>query len=64
LPRDPLDPGKAEKGGLMLQTFGHKPASRFERNPYFHFHPMHSIFSLIAATVLLGLVALFLLSVH
>jgi hypothetical protein len=48
----------------MLQTFGHKPASRFGRSPYFHFHPMHSIFSLIAATVLLGLVALFLLSLH
>ena len=31
--------------------------NRFSRNPYFHFHPMQSTYSLIAALVLLGLVA-------
>ena len=30
--------------------------SRFARNPYFHFHPMHSTYSLIAALALLGAV--------
>ncbi len=34
----------------MLRT-----KNRFARNPYFHFHPMHSTFSLIAALVLFGL---------
>lgn len=29
------------------------------RNPYFTFHPMHSVFSLIATLILLGLVAWF-----
>jgi hypothetical protein len=28
-----------------------------KRNPYFAFHPMHSMFSLIATMILLGLVA-------
>ena len=32
----------------MLQ---HK--SRFARNPYFHFHPLQSVFSLIGGLVLL-----------
>jgi hypothetical protein len=36
----------------MLQTRNRSP-----RNPYFHFHPMHSTFSLIAALVLFGLIA-------
>jgi hypothetical protein len=35
----------------MLRT-----RSRFDRNPYFHFHPMHSAFSLIAALVLFALI--------
>jgi hypothetical protein len=26
--------------------------NRFSRNPYFHFHPLHSAFSLIGALVL------------
>ena len=34
--------------------------NRFARNPYFHFHPLHSTFSLVAALVLLGLMTLFL----
>jgi len=34
--------------------------NRHARNPYFHFHPMHSAFSLIAALILLGLLTLFL----
>ena len=29
--------------------------NRFSRNPYFHFHPMQSAFSLIATIALLGL---------
>ena len=29
--------------------------NRFSRNPYFHFHPMQSAFSLIATIVLLGM---------
>ena len=29
--------------------------SRFSRNPYFQPHPMHSVFSLIAALVLFGM---------
>ena len=31
--------------------------NRFDRNPYFHLHPMQSTYSLIAALVLIGLVA-------
>lgn len=33
--------------------------NRHPRNPYFQFHPMHSIFSLTAALILLGLMAFF-----
>jgi hypothetical protein len=32
---------------------------RHDRNPYFHFHPMHSVFSLVTALILLGLLAFF-----
>ena len=32
------------------------------RNPYFRFHPMHSVFSLLAALILLGIVAWFAMS--
>lgn len=48
--REPLP--KGGEGGLMLRA-----RNRFDRNPYFHFHPMHSTYSLIAALVLIGLVA-------
>jgi len=34
--------------------------NRFARNPVFHFHPMHSTFSLVATLILLGLMTLFL----
>jgi hypothetical protein len=30
------------------------------RNPYFHFHPLHSLFSLLGALILFGLLAWFL----
>jgi hypothetical protein len=29
--------------------------NRLTRNPYFHFHPLHSLFSLVAAVILFGL---------
>jgi hypothetical protein len=48
----------------MLQTISHRTRDRFERNPYFHFHPMHSTFSLIAALALLGMIAWFLLAIR
>ncbi len=53
----------------MLQTSAPRFAnprfrSRFDRNQYFHFHPMHSLYSLIAATALLGMVVWFLLSMR
>ncbi len=48
----------------MLRTFAHRPGSRFDRNSYFHFHPMHSSYSLIATMFLLGLIAWFLLSLR
>ncbi len=43
----------------MLQ---HK--NRFARNPYFHFHPLQSIFSLIAALALLFALAWLALAAH
>jgi len=30
------------------------------RNLYFHFHPMHNLYSLVMALILLGMVLLFL----
>jgi hypothetical protein len=33
---------------------------RLSRNPYFHFHPLHSAFSLLAALILFGMVIWFL----
>ncbi len=30
--------------------------NRFARNPYFHPHPMHSAFSLVAALILVALI--------
>ncbi|HUJ95170.1 MAG TPA: hypothetical protein VLW84_07905 [Terriglobales bacterium] len=34
----------------MLQS-----RSRFARNPYFHFHPLHSTFALIGVLVLVAM---------
>ena len=49
--RESLLRATLREGGLyMLLT-----KNRFTRNPYFHFHPMHSAFSLIGALVLLAL---------
>jgi len=33
---------------------------RFNRNPYFHFHPLHTLFSLVGALLLFGLLVWFL----
>jgi len=30
---------------------------RFPRDPYFHFHPLHTLFSLLSAIVLFALLA-------
>ncbi len=38
-----------------MRTFAHW---RSERGEYFHMHPMHGVFSLIASMVLAGLVVL------
>jgi len=38
--------------------------NRFDRDQYFHFHPMHSLFSLIGATALLGMMVWFLLTMR
>ncbi len=29
--------------------------NRLARNPYFHFHPLHTLYSLVAAVILFGL---------
>lgn len=34
--------------------------NRLSRNPYFHFHPLHTGFSLLASIILLGLLIWFL----
>jgi hypothetical protein len=34
---------------------------RWKRNPYFHFHPMHNLYSLVMAVVLFGMMVLILL---
>jgi hypothetical protein len=34
--------------------------SRFQRNPYFHFHPLHGLFSLTGTLILFGLLVWFL----
>jgi hypothetical protein len=34
--------------------------SRLNRNPYFHFHPMHAGFSLLGTLIVFGLLAWFL----
>jgi len=33
---------------------------RFNRNPYFHFHPLHSLYALLGAVILFGLLVWFL----
>jgi len=33
----------------------------WRRNPLFHFHPMHNLYSLVMALVLFGMLVLFLL---
>ena len=33
---------------------------RLNRNPYFHFHPLHTLFSLLGALILFGLLIWFL----
>lgn len=33
---------------------------RLARNPYFHFHPLHTAFSLLASLILFGLLIWFL----
>lgn len=30
----------------------------FRRNPYFHFHPMHNLYSLVMALILFGMILL------
>ncbi|HXX01863.1 MAG TPA: hypothetical protein VEJ00_11645 [Candidatus Acidoferrales bacterium] len=34
--------------------------NRLNRNPYFHFHPLHALFSLVAALVLFAFLVWFL----
>jgi len=34
--------------------------NRLNRNPYFHFHPLHALFSLAAALILFGMLVWFL----
>jgi hypothetical protein len=34
--------------------------SRFHRNPYFHFHPLHELFALAGTLIVLALVVWFL----
>ena len=34
--------------------------SRFQRNPYFQFHPLHTLFSLVGALILFALMMWFL----
>jgi hypothetical protein len=33
---------------------------RLTRNPYFHFHPLHTVFSLVGTVLLFGLLVWFL----
>jgi len=43
------------EGGLML-AIRHRQNS----NPYFHFHPLHTVFSLLGALILFGMMIWFL----
>ncbi len=47
--------GRFALASSVKEVFMLRTKNRFARNPYFHFHPMHSTFSLIAALVLFGL---------
>lgn len=38
--------------------------NRFARNPLFHFHPMHSLYALITALILLGIMVWFLMGMQ
>ena len=44
------------QGGVMLATRHH----RFPRSPLFQFHPLHTMFSLLGALILFGLLIWFL----
>jgi len=44
-----------DEGGLMLAT-----RHRFSRNSYFQFHPLHTLFSLLGALILFGMLVWFL----
>jgi len=34
--------------------------NRLNRNPYFHFHPLHTLFSLVGGLILFGMLVWFL----
>lgn len=51
----PVWPRACEKEGLMLAI-----RHRFPRNPYFQFHPLHTVFSLLGALLLFGMLVWFL----
>jgi len=44
----------------MLPAIDVRHRNRFGRNPYFHYHPLHPTFGLIASIVLFVLMAWFL----
>jgi len=44
-----------QEGGPMLAT-----RNRFGRNPYFQFHPLHTLFSVLGALILFGMLIWFL----
>lgn len=46
-----------DREGPMLTPMFNR---RQQRNPYFHFHPMHTTYSLLAVIVLMGMLAWFL----
>lgn len=43
----------------MLPTIGDRYRNRLAHNAYFHFHPLHPAFGLVASIVLFVLMALF-----
>lgn len=45
-----------EEGFMLAQR------NRFSRNPYFHFHPFHSLYALVTVLVLFGLLTWFALT--
>jgi hypothetical protein len=36
--------------------------NRFARNPYFHFHPLHTLYALVAVVLVFGLFSWFALT--